>query len=54
MEVAARNGAELALSGELYRAAGQNPLEGGTLQGPVETAIRGRSGMMTVWFWRCR
>ncbi|MEW9804836.1 CHASE2 domain-containing protein [Mesorhizobium sp. ZMM04-5] len=53
MEVAARNGAELALSGELYRAAGQNPLEGGTLQGPAETAIRGRSGMMTVWFWRC-
>lgn len=53
MEVAAENGADLALSGELYRAAGETlPPQSGRLQGPIQSQIRGRTGMMSVWLWR--
>jgi adenylate cyclase len=52
MEVAAHNGADVALSGDLYRAAGETLPASGLLQGPIESPIRGRSGMMTVWLWR--
>lgn len=52
MEVAAKNGADVALSAELYRAAGEALPQSGRLQGPTQSAIRGRSGAMTVWLWR--
>lgn len=52
MEVAAQHGADVALSGDLYRAAGDALPASGRLQGPIESPIRGRSGMMTVWLWR--
>ncbi len=52
MEVAAEHGAELALSAELYRAAGDALPAEGSLYGPVESPIRGRTGAMTVWLWR--
>jgi len=52
MEVAAENDAQLALSGDLYRAAGEALPETGKLQGPIQTLIRGRAGNMTVWLWR--
>ena len=54
MEVAARHGAELAVSDELLRAAGRESqlFESGALTGPVETRLRGRSGSLAVWLWR--
>jgi adenylate cyclase len=54
MEVAAHQGAELAVSDELLRAAGRNCalFERGELTGPSETAIRGRSGSLAIWLWR--
>jgi adenylate cyclase len=53
MEVAAENGADVALSADLYRAAGDQVLPlSGRLQGPVQTRIRGRSSPMSVWLWR--
>lgn len=52
MEVAAQNGADVALSGDLYRAAGEALPAAGRLQGPLQAPIRGRSGTMTVWLWR--
>ncbi len=54
MEVAAEQGSELALSNELLRAAGPNcaPYKSGVLTGPDERRLRGRSGTLTVWFWR--
>jgi adenylate cyclase len=54
MEVAARHGAELAVSDELLRAAGRESqlFEAGALTGPVETRLRGRSGSLAVWLWR--
>jgi adenylate cyclase len=52
MEVAAQNGADVALSGDLYRAAGEALPSSGRLQGPVQSPIRGRSGTMTVWLWQ--
>jgi adenylate cyclase len=54
MEVAASHGADLALSDELLRAAGPDcaVYKSGALTGPVETAIRGRSGTLMIWFWR--
>jgi adenylate cyclase len=54
MEVAARHGAELAVSDELLRAAGRESqlFEAGSLTGPVETRLRGRSGSLAVWLWR--
>ena len=52
MEVAAQNGADVALSGDLYRADGEALAGSGQLQGPLQSPIRGRSGTMTVWLWR--
>ena len=54
MEVAASHGAELAVSDELLHAAGQNCalFKSGSLAGPEETRIRGRSGSLTIWLWR--
>jgi adenylate cyclase len=54
MEVAADRGVELAVSDELLRAAGRDsPLFGvGTLTGPIEARLRGRSGSLAVWLWR--
>jgi adenylate cyclase len=54
MEVAATEGALLALSDDLLRQLGpQCPLlTVGVLTGPSETPIRGRSQALSVWFWR--
>ena len=53
MEVAAENSADIALSADLYRAAGNEMLpHSGRLQGPVQSHIRGRSSPMSVWLWR--
>jgi adenylate cyclase len=54
MEVAARQGAELAMSDEMLRAAGPgNALSAsGVLSGPLDTQIRGRSGLITIWLWK--
>lgn len=53
MEVAAQNGADVALSADLYRAAGNEVLPlSGRLQGPVQSRLRGRSGTLSVWLWR--
>jgi adenylate cyclase len=56
MEVAASRGAELAVSDELLRAAGQDCalFKSGDLVGPDESRIRGRSGSLMIWFWRSR
>ena len=52
MEVAAENRADVALSADLYRAAGNEVLPlSGRLRGPVQTHIRGRSSQMSVWLW---
>ena len=54
MEVAASHGAELALSEELLNAAGRDCalFKSGTLAGPKQVPIRGRSGSLTIWLWR--
>lgn len=54
MEVAAKNGAALALSSDLLREAGPNCalFEFGVLTGPSETRIRGRAGTLSIWLWR--
>jgi adenylate cyclase len=56
MEVAAHHDARLALSDsfrvEAERGGGQ--LKTGGLSGPFETQIRGRSGSLSVWFWRSK
>ena len=53
MEVAARHGAELALSDDLLFAAGHCALfKSGVLAGPHQTRIRGRSGSLAVWLWQ--
>jgi adenylate cyclase len=54
MEVAARQGAALALSDDLLRKAGPACalLQAGTLTGPQETRIRGRTQPLSVWLWR--
>ncbi|MGH6705036.1 MAG: adenylate/guanylate cyclase domain-containing protein [Bradyrhizobium sp.] len=56
MEVAANHGAQLAVSNELIRAAGQDSsvFNSGVLAGPSDTRIRGRSGTLSVWFWRSK
>ncbi len=53
MEVAAKRGAQLALSDDLLRAAGSDNalLTSGSLSGPVETDIRGRSGLLAIHCW---
>jgi adenylate cyclase len=52
MEVAASHGVELALSDELLHAAGQDLFKSGSLTGPEESRIRGRSGSLMIWLWR--
>ncbi|WP_291865895.1 adenylate/guanylate cyclase domain-containing protein [Bradyrhizobium sp.] len=54
MEVAAMQGAALALSDDLLRRAGPDCAlrESGVLTGPSETRIRGRAAALSVWFWR--
>jgi adenylate cyclase len=53
MEVAADHGVALALSDELYEAAGAacEVLETGTLTGTRDVSIRGRAGAVRVWLW---
>jgi adenylate cyclase len=52
MEVAAQNQARLALTDTLLDAADFNGAPDGVLSGPLLTQVRGRSGVVTVWFWR--
>lgn len=54
MEVAARQGAELAISDEMLRAAGTGNVlsASGYLSGPMDTQIRGRSRSLKVWLWK--
>jgi adenylate cyclase len=54
MEVAARQGAALAVSDDLLRQSGAATAlrEFGFLSGPQETRIRGRSRTLSVWLWR--
>jgi adenylate cyclase len=54
MEVAAHHDVRLALSDTLRIAAEQTGarLKTGSLAGPVEAQIRGRSSSLTVWLWR--
>ena len=54
MEVAARQGAVLALSDDLLRRAGSQCalFDVGVLTGPQQTLIRGRSRALSVWLWR--
>jgi adenylate cyclase len=53
MEVAAKQGAALAVSDDLLRQAGPECalLQFGVLTGPQETRIRGRSRALSVWLW---
>jgi adenylate cyclase len=53
MEVAAHHDVRLALSDQFRSAAerGGGRLKTGSLTGPVETQIRGRSGSLNVWLW---
>ena len=54
MEVAAKQGAALAVSDDLVRQDGAEAAlrQSGVLFGPRETRIRGRSRALAVWFWR--
>jgi adenylate cyclase len=52
MEVAVQHGARLALSDALLHAADFHGDPDGILIGPLRTQVRGRSGALTVWFWR--
>ena len=54
MEVAARHDVRLALSDTLRAEAERSGarLKTGSLAGPVEAQIRGRSGSLKVWLWR--
>jgi adenylate cyclase len=54
MEVAATEGALLAVSDDLFRQVGPQCalLTVGVLTGPREMRIRGRSQTLSVWFWR--
>jgi adenylate cyclase len=54
MEVAAGHGVAFAVSDELLRAAGRDSslFDVGILTGPIETRLRGRSGLLAVWLWR--
>ncbi|MEE1657106.1 adenylate/guanylate cyclase domain-containing protein [Microvirga sp. CF3062] len=54
MEVAASHDADVALSDDLHRAAGDacSIFESGLLEGTFPTAIRGRSGSIPIWLWR--
>jgi adenylate cyclase len=54
MEVAAAHEVEVALSDELFRAAGTAcwALNAGVLKGTIEAPIRGRSDSVATWLWR--
>lgn len=52
MEFAAANGAEMAVSSELLAIAGRDQFDSGSMQGPLDAHLRGRSGTLTVWLWR--
>jgi adenylate cyclase len=52
MEVAAQNCARLALTDTLLDAADFHGAPDGILTGPLLTQVRGRSAVVTVWFWR--
>jgi adenylate cyclase len=54
MEIAAHRGFQLAVGDELLRAAGSDCalLKTGTLSGPHETPVRGRSATVTIWLWK--
>ena len=54
MEVAAAHHADIALSDDLYHAAGPARLilQSGILDGPIATSIRGRKGSVPAWLWR--
>jgi len=53
MEIAAHHGVHLAAGDELLRAAGADCalLKTGTLFGPHEARVRGRSATVTIWLW---
>jgi adenylate cyclase len=55
MEVAAAHGAEVALSEELYGAAGEacKAFDTGTLDGSMNEPIRGRAGALALRLWHC-
>jgi adenylate cyclase len=54
MEVAARHKAAVAVSNALLIAmkTGEEIFKDGTLEGPIETVVRGRSGAVSIWLWR--
>lgn len=54
MEVAASNGAEIAISNDLLHSAGRDsaPFTEGKVDGPIDTSLRGRAGSLAVWLWR--
>jgi adenylate cyclase len=51
MEVAARFGAELAISDALLKEAGREAFETGWLAGPLQARLRGRARTLPVWTW---
>ncbi|MER9299786.1 CHASE2 domain-containing protein [Mesorhizobium sp. M0621] len=54
MEIAADQNAEVAVSDKMLDVAGRACalFLSGTLKGPVETQIRGRSGSLAIWLWQ--
>ena len=52
LKLLAQNDARLALSDTLLDAADFHGGPDGILSGPLLTQVRGRSGVLTVWFWR--
>ncbi|PZV39601.1 CHASE2 domain-containing protein [Mesorhizobium kowhaii] len=54
MEIAADQNAEVAVSDIMLDVAGRDCalFKSGTLKGPVETQIRGRSGSLAIWLWQ--
>ncbi|KRB33472.1 adenylate cyclase [Mesorhizobium sp. Root695] len=54
MEIAADHNADVAVSDKMLDVAGRDCalFSSGTLKGPVETQIRGRSGSLAIWFWQ--
>lgn len=54
MEIAADQNAEVAVSDIMLDVAGRDCalFQSGTLKGPVETQIRGRSGSLAIWLWQ--
>ena len=54
MEIAAAHNMDVALSDDLFRAAGLacSIFESGVLEGTHQTSIRGRTGTIPVWLWR--